>query len=203
LRSGHYHRKAAAVMNRFVLALAMIVAACGSAKTPAPLAGATIGGPFSLTNQNGQAVTDKSYPSQYRIMYFGYTFCPDVCPTDVATLARGLKVFAKADPVRAAKVKLIFVSVDPGRDTPSRLKEFAAAFDPNMAALTGTTKAIEDTAKAYGIAFSILPGQSKDNYLVDHSRVAYLMDPDNKPIALLPQDGPAQGVADELAKWVG
>ena len=135
-------------------------------------------------------------------MYFGYTFCPDVCPTDVANLARGLKAFAKTDAVRAAKVKLIFVSVDPARDTPSVLKTFTAAFDPKMVGLTGSLKITEDVAKAYGVAFSIAPGQAKDAYLVEHSRVSYLMDPDNKPIALIPQEGTPQEIAAEIGKWV-
>ena len=189
-------------MNRIIVALALFLAACGQSAAPLPLAGARIGGPFSLTDQMGQTVTDKSFAGQYRIMYFGYTFCPDVCPTDVANLARGLKLFARADATRAAKVRMIFVSVDPARDTPARLKEFTSAFGPDIVGLTGTPKALEETTKAYGVAYSIAPGQSKDAYLVDHSRVAYLMDPDNKPMALLPQEGTAQAIADELAKWV-
>jgi protein SCO1 len=198
LRPRDYHRKAGIAMNRIIIALALFVTACGTPNAaPPPLAGAKIGGPFSLTDQNGQTVTDKSYPGQYRVMYFGYTFCPDICPTDVANLTRGLKSFGKPD-----KVRMIFVSVDPARDTPARLKEFAAAFDPQMTALTGPPPAIEAMAKVYGVAYSISPGQSKDNYLVDHSRVAYLMDGDNKPIALLPQDESPKAIAAELAKWV-
>jgi protein SCO1 len=193
-----YHRKAGIAMNRIIIAFALLLSACGTpSAAPPPLAGARIGGPFSLIDQNGRTVTEKSYPGQYRVMYFGYTFCPDICPTDVANLTRGLKTFAKPD-----KVRMIFISVDPARDNPARLKEFAGAFDPNMVALTGPPAMVEATAKAYGVAYSIPPGQSKDNYLVDHSRVAYLMDADNKPIALLPQDEPPQAIAAELAKWV-
>ena len=189
-------------MNRLVFVFALLLAACGAPTAAPPLAGAKIGGSFALTDQNGQAVTERSYAGQYRIMYFGYTFCPDVCPTDVANLARGLKAFAKVDPVRAARLKLIFVSVDPARDTPAVLKSFTAAFDPNMVGLTGDLKTIEEVAKAYGVAFSIAPGQKADAYLVDHSRVAYLMDPDNKPLALVPQDGTPQEIATEIGKWV-
>jgi protein SCO1 len=191
-------------MNRLFLAIALLLAACSSS-VPAPrppLEGARIGGPFSLTDQNGAVVTDKSFPGQYRIMYFGYTFCPDICPTDVANLARGLKAFAKTDPARAKKVKLIFVSVDPARDTPSLLKGFTAAFHPEMVGLTGTQAAIDDVAKAYGVSVSIAPNQPKDSYLVDHSRATYLMSPDNKPIALIPQDGTAEEIAAEIGKWV-
>jgi protein SCO1 len=189
-------------MNRVVFLAALALAACSAPAETPPLAGAKIGGPFALTDQNGTTVTEKSWPGQYRIMYFGYTFCPDVCPTDVANLARGLRALAKADPARATKVKLVFISVDPARDTPAILKNFTAAFDPKMAGLTGNLKVTEEVAKAYGVAFSIPPGQKKDAYLVDHSRVAYLMDPANKPIALIPQDGTAQEIATEIGKWV-
>jgi protein SCO1 len=189
-------------MNRLVFAFALLLAACTAPVAQPPLAGAKIGGPFTLTDQNGATVTERSFPGQYRIMYFGYTFCPDVCPTDVANLARGLKAFAKVDPARAGRVKLIFVSVDPARDTPAVLKSFTAAFDPKMVGLTGSLKATEAVAKAFGIAFSIAPGQKKDAYLVDHSRVAYLMDPQNKPLALIPQEGTPQDIASEVGKWV-
>lgn len=189
-------------MNRLVFVFALLLAACTEPASPPPLAGAKIGGPFSLTDQNGATVTDRSFPGQYRIMYFGYTFCPDVCPTDVANLARGVKAFAKADPARAARVKLIFISVDPARDTTAVLRSFTAAFDPNMVGLSGSLKVTQDVAKAYGVAFSVAPGQKADAYLVDHSRVAYLMDPDNKPLALVPQDGRPFEIAAEIGKWV-
>lgn len=189
-------------MNRISLTLALLLFACSAPESPPPLEGARIGGPFTLTDQNGATVTERSHAGQYRIMYFGYTFCPDICPTDVANLARGLKAFAKTDPARAAKVKFIFVSVDPLRDTPGALKTFTAAFDPKMVGLTGSPKVIEEVAKAYGVAFSVPPGQSATDYLVDHSRVAYLMSPENKPVALIPQDGTAQEIAGEIGKWV-
>ncbi len=189
-------------MNRLIFLLALLVAACTAPAPRPPLEGARIGGPFALTDQNGAVVTEKSFPGQYRIMYFGYAYCPDICPTDVANLARGLKAFAKADPARAKKVKLIFVSVDPARDTAAVLKDFTAAFHPEMVGLTGSAKAIADVTTAYGVSVSIAPGQPKDGYLVDHSRATYLMDPANRPIALIPQDGTAEAIAGEIGKWV-
>ena len=191
-------------MNRLCLLLLAALAACSvPAPAPrAPLEGARIGGPFTLVDQNGATVTDQSFPGQYRVMYFGYTYCPDVCPTDVANLARGVKAFAKADPARARRLKFIFVSIDPARDTPAALKTFTAAFDPKMVGLTGTPAVIADVAKEYGVSVSIPPDQPKDGYIVDHSRQAYLMSPQNKPIALLPQDGTAEEIANELGKWV-
>jgi protein SCO1 len=189
-------------MNRFAFAFALMLAACSTPAAPPPLEGARIGGPFSLTDQNGATVTDRSFAGQYRVMYFGYAFCPDICPTDVANLARGVKAFAKANPGKAEKLKFIFVTIDPARDTPKVLKDFTGAFDAKMVGLTGSPAVIAEVAKAYGVAFSIPPGQPTDNYIVDHSRQAYLMSPDNKPIALLPHDGTAEEIAAELAKWV-
>lgn len=189
-------------MNRCIFALVLTIAACAAPAPRPPLEGARIGGPFALTDQNGKPVTERSFPGQYRIMYFGYAYCPDICPTDVANLARGLKAFAKAEPARADKVRLVFVSVDPARDTAPVLKDFAAAFHPGMVALTGSEQAIANVTKAYGVSVSIAPGQPKEGYLVDHSRAAYLMSPDNKPIALVPQDGTAAEIAAEIAKWV-
>ena len=190
--------------------LAVTLASCQAreAEVP-PLAGATIGGPFALVDQNRRARTDRDFAGKYRIMYFGYTYCPDVCPVDMARLVEGYKQFAKSDPVRASRVVPIFVSVDPGRDTPAVLKTFAAAFDPRVVGLTGSAAAITATTKAYGIAYSIRrePGApatlaNDEQYLVDHSRVAYLMDPDNKPIALLSQDEKPAVIAAELDRWV-
>lgn len=192
------------MLNRlFALTLALFLAAC-QAEAPPPLAGARIGGPFSLTDQNGQPRSDRDFAGKYRIMYFGYTFCPDVCPVDVRNLAAGHLAFAKMDADRARRVVPVFVTVDPGRDTPPALKNFTAAFgDPALVGLTGTADQIAAIAKAYGVAWQLhKKGPDDQTYLVDHSRAAYLMDPDGKPVALLSQDAKPQVIADELAKWV-
>src|SRR3954467_15628959 len=109
------------------LLLAAPLASCGSAAQP-PLAGAAIGGPFTLVDQNGRTVSDRDFAGKYRIVYFGYTHCPDVCPTDLATISQALSSFEKSDPKRAARVQPIFITVDPQRDTPAVLKEYLRAF---------------------------------------------------------------------------
>lgn len=188
-------------MNK-LLAAFLALSACAQAITPPPLEGARIGGPFTLVREDGQAVTDQSFAGNYRIMYFGYTFCPDVCPTDVARLTAGYRAFAKSDPARAAQIVPVFVSVDPARDTPATLREFTDAFDPALVGLTGSPAQVAAAAKAYGVAYSAQPAKGAAGYLVDHSRAAYLMDRAGKPIALLPQDGTPQAIAAELDKWV-
>lgn len=191
-------------MNKLIiLFFSAALAACSPANTPAPpLAGARIGGPFTLTDENGKQVTERDFAGHYRIVYFGYTYCPDVCPTDVANLMHGWQLFGKTDAARADKIKSIFVTVDPARDTPETLKSFTANFDPRLVGLTGTPDAIKAVAKEYGVAVSIQKPTSPGVYFVDHTNAAYLMDPDGKPLALLPSDGTPQAISDELNKWV-
>ncbi len=177
-------------------------AAGDTVATAPPLAGARIGGPFALTDQDGRTVTDRSFAGKYRLMYFGYTFCPDVCPTDVAAIAAGLKQVAATRPDIAAKVAPVFVTVDPERDTPAVLKQFTGAFGGGITGLTGSPAAIDAVKKAYGVYAAKGEATPGGGYLVDHSRQAYLMDPDNRPIALVPQDKGAQAVAAAITQWV-
>jgi protein SCO1/2 len=190
---------------RHVLFGALALAACSPAPVaPArpPLEGARIGGPFTLTDQTGRIVTERDFAGKYRIMYFGYTFCPDVCPTDVQAIGAALKSIEARDPAIAAKIVPIFVTVDPARDTPAVLKSFVAAFHPRMVGLTGSPQQIDAVKKTYAIFSEKGAASPGGGYLVNHSRQAYLMDPDGKPIALLPQDQGPRAVADELGRWV-
>ncbi|WP_426255460.1 SCO family protein [Sphingomonas sp. DC2300-3] len=185
-----------------VPAAALAVAACQPAATTAPpLAGAKIGGPFSLVNQDGRTVTDRDFAGKYRIMYFGYTYCPDVCPTDAAAIGKGVALLAKSDPDLAKRIVPIFVSVDPERDTPKVLKSFVSAFSPQMVGLTGTPAQITAVSQAYGVFAGKGEAQPGGGYLVNHSRATYLMSPDGKPLALLPSDKGPQAVADEIKRW--
>ncbi|WP_380784665.1 SCO family protein [Sphingomonas sp. R86521] len=190
---------------RFALFGALALSACSPAPVaPArpPLEGARIGGPFTLTDQNGRSVSDRDFAGKYRIMYFGYTFCPDVCPTDVQAIGAALKSLERTDPAVAAKIVPIFVTVDPTRDTPAVLKAFVSAFHPRMVGLTGTVQQIEGVKKEFAVFSAKGDPSPGGGYLVNHSRQAYLMAPDGKPIALLPQEQGPQAVADEIKRWV-
>ena len=185
-----------------LLSLGLALASCSGPAEEPPLKGAAIGGPFSLTNQDGRRVTERDFAGKYRIMYFGFTHCPDVCPMDLAVIGQALRRFEKSDPSRAARVAPLFVSVDPERDTPAVLKEYVAAFHPRLVGLTGTPQQVAETIKrygAYGMKGDETPG---GGYNVDHIRVAELIGPDGKPIALLPYDKGAEAVAAELDRWV-
>lgn len=199
-------------MNRrslAILAFGLALAGCQSpvSSTPSsaeapPLAGAAIGGPFALTDAKGRTVTDRSFAGQWRIMYFGYSFCPDVCPTDAQAIGAGLRRFAERDPYRAARVVPIFVTIDPARDTPAVLGRFVAAFHPRMVGLTGSADAVARAEKAFAVYAKRGETTAGGGYMMDHSRQAYLMDPDNKPVALIPADEGPTAVADALARWV-
>lgn len=189
--------------------LLTIVAACNptadggaSANMEPPLAGAKIGGPFTLTNQDGGKTSESQFKGQYRIIYFGYSYCPDVCPVDLANIMLGLKQAEKENPALVSKVQPIFISVDSKRDTPAVLKQYVAAFHPRLIGLTGTPEEIADVAEKYLIIYDIRNDDGASEYLVDHSRQAYLFGPDGEPLALLPYDGTPQDVAAEIARWV-
>lgn len=184
------------------LLLALALAACSGGQEEPPLKGAAIGGPFTLTDQNGRTATDRDFTGRYRIMYFGFTHCPDVCPTDLAILGQALRRFEKSDPARAARVVPIFVSVDPGRDTPAVLKDYVAAFHPRLVGLTGTPAQVADTIRRYGAYGEKEAPGAGGGYNVNHSRIAELIGPAGEPIALLPYDKGAEAVAAELERWV-
>jgi protein SCO1/2 len=185
------------------LLLGLAIAACSaSPAAEPPLQGARIGGPFSLIDQNGRAVSDRDFAGKYRIVYFGYSHCPDVCPTDLQRIGEALDRFEKADAARAAKVQPIFITVDPDRDTPASLKPWVAAFHPRLIGLSGTPEQIAAVAKAYGVYYQKEAVQPGGGYAVNHTMVTYLMAPDGAPIAILPTDKGAQAIADELDRWV-
>ena len=184
------------------LAVALILAACsgGPAQEP-PLKGATLGGPFTLTDQNGRTVKDSDFAGRYRIIYFGYSFCPDICPTDLQTIGRAFSRFEQEAPQRAARVQPIFITVDPARDTPPILKKYVANFHPRLIGLTGTPQQVDAVRKAFGISANIPEGQTKD-YLVDHARFTTLFGPDGQPIVFLPADEGVEPVVKALDQWV-
>jgi protein SCO1/2 len=173
-----------------------------TAPPPGNMTGSSLGGSFALIDQNGKPMTDADFKGRYRLMYFGYTFCPDVCPTDVAVLSRGLQAYEKTRPGRAAKVQPIFITVDPGRDDPAALKAFVGAFHPRLIGLTGPPVAIAAALKTYGIYSKQVATSDPDNYLVDHFAVYYLFGPDGAPIAFLPHGSTAAEMTAMLETYV-
>lgn len=177
------------VIGAIILAgIAAIVVVLRASPAPAPpgnLEGASIGGPYRLIDEQGQPVTEQSFPGQYKLYYFGFTYCPDICPTDTARLAQAFAAFERADPDRAARVQPLFVSVDPERDTPAALAEFTDSFHPRLIGLTGTPDEAAAMRKAFRVYAQKQPGSTPQDYLVDHAALYYLFDPENRPIAFL------------------
>ena len=190
----------------FSLLVALLLGACRAAE-PAepPLKGATMGGAFTLTDQNGRRVSDSDFAGKYRLVYFGFTFCPDVCPTDLQAIGAGLRRFERSDPARAAKVQPIFITVDPARDTPPVMGRYVANFHPRLIGLTGSEAEINYVASRYRIGHQRLdpaPGRPPDEYAVDHTRITVLYGPQSEPIVIVPSDQGAGAVAAELDRWV-
>jgi protein SCO1/2 len=192
----------------FFLPVVLALAACDfpAPTQPAELAGtaldgAPIGGSFTLTDKDGKRVSWDQFKGKYRIVYFGFAFCPDACPLDVGTMMQGFNRFAKDHPAKAAEVQPIFITIDPARDTPAKVGEFTAAFSPKLLGLTGTQAEIDGVVKA----FKVYAARGKDTpggYLMDHSRQAYLMDREGKPLVALAIDKGPEAVAADLALLV-
>lgn len=210
-------------MNKAILAFAPLMLALltgcnmgsggntSSQSAQGDLVGAKIGAPFTLVNQDGQPTRWADFAGQYRLVYFGYSYCPDVCPVDLQRIMQGFSQFEKARPALAAKVQPMLISVDPQRDTPQVLKNYVAAFHPRLIGLTGTPEQIAEVAKDFAVIYSPEKSEGASEYLVSHSRTPYLFDPAGKPIALVPVDDPGTPDVDEgapdtvlafLEKWV-
>jgi protein SCO1 len=199
------NRRAMNLRLRIAAILPLALLACssepaGQVEAP-PLAGAAIGGPFTLVDKDGGTVRWSDFAGRYRAVYFGYTFCPDACPTDVAAMMQGFARFEKARPALAAQVQPLFITIDPARDTPRIVGEFAAAFSPRLLGLTGTPEQVDQAAKAFRI-YHAKGQESAGGYLMDHSRIVYLMGRKGEPLAMLPVDRGPEAVEAELAKWV-
>jgi protein SCO1/2 len=137
-----------------------------------------IGGPFSLIDTNGKRVTDRDFRGKLMLVFFGYTHCPDVCPTELQTMST---VMENLGPV-ADKVAPIFIAVDTKRDTPQALAEYMKNFDARITGLTGDNNDISSAAKAYRVYYRKVGDSGSDNYTVDHSAFVYLMDASGKYI---------------------
>jgi protein SCO1 len=157
-----------------------------------------IGGPFQLVDQNGQTVTDGDLKGKWSLIYFGYTHCPDACPTALNDISIALsELGSKRDAVRP-----VFITVDPERDTPEALKTYVTAFDAPILALTGTPDQVAKAAKGYRVYYAKHPEPGGD-YSMDHSSVIYVMDPEGRFTASFTQENSPEQMADRLKKLVG
>ncbi len=191
-----------------VLALAGLWLWSRSGPTPgreaARAAAAEVGGPFELVDAEGRTVTDRDFRGRWMLVFFGYTFCPDICPTTLGTVSVALE---RLGPL-ADRVAPVFVTVDPERDTPEAVGAFGRQFDPRIVGLTGTPERIREVAKRYRVYYrKVEPeeygGSEDDPYLMDHSAWLYLFDPEGRFVRAFSHTVDPQELAAALAEAMG
>jgi protein SCO1/2 len=154
---------------------------------------ADVGGPFQLTDQSGKRVSDKDFRGRYMLIYFGYSFCPDVCPTTLAVMAQALEKLGD----RSRQVAPILITIDPERDTPKVLEDYVKAFGPSFVGLTGSADEIKAVEKKYRV-YAVKKPLEGGNYGMDHSSVIYLMGPDGKLVSFYDEAISPDDLAKEL-----
>jgi len=174
--------------------LVMFWAMGGVSKVAQP---AAIGGPFQLTDQNGKAVTDKSLKGKPTLIFFGYTHCPDVCPTSLFEMSEVLRAMGK----EADKVNAIFISVDPERDTPAAMKDYLTSFDPHLEGLSGDPAEVAKVITSYRVYAKKVPTKDGD-YTMDHTALIYLMDRDGRFVSPFNLKRTPEEAATELKRYL-
>ncbi len=161
---------------------------------------ARIGGPFSLVDHKGKNLTEADFRGRQMLIYFGYTFCPDVCPTSLTIMADALNLLGSD----ADDVDPIFITVDPERDTPEHLNMYVGHFHPRMVGLTGTAEQVKAAAKVYRVYFAKAreDGADTEDYLVDHTSIVYLMGPDGEFRAHFTHETDAETMAKKIREFL-
>lgn len=158
------------------LGLAALALLRRDADDPGGSGTALVGGPFSLVDHNGRTATEAAFRGKHMLVFFGFTFCPDVCPTELQVMAEALDSMGAA----GQSIVPVFVTIDPERDTPEVMKAYVANFGARFVGLTGTPEQIAAMARAYRVYYKKLPGSAGSDYLMDHSSIIYLMGPDGR-----------------------
>jgi cytochrome oxidase Cu insertion factor (SCO1/SenC/PrrC family) len=185
----------------FVAILAVLVGAFGYENGwfgGGPRPTVPVGGPFSLTDQNGKTRTDVEFRGKLMLIYFGYTNCPDTCPATLTAMSKALDELGPA----AAAVQPLFITVDPARDTVAQLKAYVANFSPRLIGLTGTPAQLQTVEREFRVFASKEPGGPVDDYLLDHSSFIYLMDRDGKLARLIPPGEKPADMAADIRKYL-
>jgi len=157
-----------------------------------------VGGAFALTDHTGAWRTERDFLGKWLLVYFGFTYCPDVCPTDLQNIGLAIDQLGTA----GNKVQPVFVTVDPERDTAAHLAEYLQMFHPRMIGLTGDTAAIRAAAEAYKVYYDKVPSERGDEYNVDHTAFIYLMGPDGKYLGFFPPGTAPERIAETLRKQI-
>jgi protein SCO1 len=172
-----------------VAATVMLVPKAGQVAT------SSVGGPFTLTDQDGRRVTERDFAGATHLVFFGFTHCPDVCPTTLQQIGDVLQALGP----KGKETKALFIAVDPERDTPEALKTYLASFDPRIVGLTGSQEEVNAAVKAYRAYVRKVPTKG-DDYTMEHTALVYIMDGRNRFVNALNLTKPADQTAAELAK---
>ena len=186
----------AAFVCGLVLVLAAVVYFAGRSSPIGP-AVAAVGGPFHLEDQNGQPYSDADMKGRPFLVFFGYTHCPDICPTTLFDISQVLQKLGKD----ADRAGALFITVDPERDTPAKLKDYLSNFDPHLRGLTGDQAAVSAALKAYRVYAKKVPLEGGD-YTMDHTAVVYLMDKDGHFVAPFNLKQTPEAAAEQLRRYL-
>jgi protein SCO1/2 len=157
----------------------------------------TIGGAFSLIDEDGRAVTQDTYKGKPTLIYFGFTYCPDVCPTSLLLMETALQQLGPDGPKKA---NALLITVDPERDTPALLKPYVGNFGPTFHGLTGTQAQVDAATKAFRVYYQKVPGKNGGPYLMDHSSIIYLLDKNGRFVTHFTHEAKAETIAAAVAK---
>lgn len=166
------------------------------------LRGSATGGDFTLTSNKGEPVSWSDFDGKYRLVYLGFAYCPDVCPTDVQRFSQGLDKFEEANPEHAGKIQPMFITVDPERDTVDVVDQFVNAFHPRLIGMTGKPEQIKEVKKLFNASATKGEADEDGNYDVTHTSFTYLFNPAGEPLGIIPTDKGAAGVTAELENWI-
>jgi protein SCO1 len=197
LRTARILVAAGAFVAGLVLCIAIVMLLTGRGGAPNLPQVASIGGPFSLTDQNGRTVTDQDFKGRPLLVFFGFTHCPDICPTTMFEIS---EIIRKLGP-DGDRVRALFITVDPERDTPAALKDYVSSFDPRIVAVTGDEADIAAVAKAYRAYFKRMP-LAEGGYTMDHTAIVYLMGKDGRFVTPFNLKRTTDAAAAELRKYL-
>jgi len=157
-----------------------------------------VGGPFALTDHTGRPRTEQDFRGKLLLVYFGFTYCPDICPTDLQNIGLALDQLGSA----GEKVQPLFITVDPERDTAQHLAEYVPMFHPRLIGLTGEAPAIHTAADAYKVYYARVQNERGDDYTIDHTAFIYLTGADGKYIGFFPPGTPPERIADAIRPMI-
>jgi protein SCO1/2 len=196
VRTSHIMLVLSAFLAGLVVFFMVFLFATGQFRSGGPGASA-IGGPFALTDQDGKPITDRDFKGEPLLVFFGYTHCPDVCPTTLFEISEVLRAMGPD----ADRVHALYITVDPERDTPAVMKDYLSSFDPHLRGASGDRKAIEAAEKAYRAFAQKVPGENGD-YSMDHTALVYLMDKQGRFVAPFSLKRRPEEAAADLKKYL-